>query len=554
LEFVFIFLIALSVLVIKYFKSKLQERLRIGLAIFSLVFSSVFPFLAFTLNSIFGLLEAQSGTEVQSIIFLGPTLLIPLVFAYAVLKNKLLGVGIGVRRFVVYSILTTLITIIYFTASIIFSAVLPFWKQISKEPIFNVLFLVILTAILQQLRKKIQQIVDRAFSVNPLDYSALAQTWNNELVKTVELGATFRKVTQQLPVDYHYKNASLLISQPQILQFLIANSNNSVSYRIGDKATIPNLVVSSTSQQLIDNGETYNTYNHITTGASYNQNLTQIEMRPNFVGSDKSLDCFTVELSQLYWDCIRSQDWTLKQDVALPAAIQAEFSKLDALNVEVAIPLRLGDEFYGALLLGQKISEYFPPPLDELEHLGSIAIQIAASLHNSLLLAETRALAEKERNQRLTSEAIARRTQKVRQQALSDVAEALHGGPLQALFFLQKSLNRIVNDVTNGLPMDTNAVGVNAKNVGEVITDLRNVTGELRLFGVENDFEGGIKRLKANFQDKHCNLHFSFDFNDKSKLADVLLTEQVKVALFRVIQEAINNSLKHAQAHNIEIT
>lgn len=521
LEFGILFASAITILVIKYLKSKRQSRVRLRLAVLSLFVGAMPVFIVFLLNSLFGML--QDWTEHNFALLLIPALLIPGGFGYAVVKNKLLGVDLKVRRVVVRSILIGLVTILYLILTPLLSSLFSFWTSIENNPIFQVILIIALNELCNRFRNILNTLIDKAFAVDPLDYNGLARKWSNNLAKTTELDKTFSSVIAQLPQDYHYKRAALLLCQPQLIQIKLKSVGSTI---IPNNSVINSLMVSSSLRQYTSNGQSK-------------------------ANSKGFLDFVTLEISKPVLDYVKQEDWILFGYSKLPAFVEYEVSKM-GFETNVIIPLNVGGEFYGALFLGEKTGEYSPPP-NELDFLSNIATQISASIHNSLLLTEAKAIAEKEKVIRLMSEARTRRDQQVRQKTLSEVADDLHGGPLQDLFYLQQNLEQVSKDINVGLPLNTYDFNVYTQRVREVISKMRRTTTELRLYGVEKDFINGIRRLIKDFNSSHGEMEFNFTVNTTLPV-DEILAEQVKFALFRAIQEALNNALKHSQASKVEVS
>jgi len=520
LEFGLLFAAGIIILISKFIKSKHQNRLRLRLAVLSLLVGSLPVFTVFVFNSFFGLL--QDWTEHYFAFLLIPAVLIPGGFGYAVVKNNLLGVDIKVRRIVVRTILISLVTILYLTLTPLISFFFSFWSGIENNPVFQVLLIIALSELCNLFRNILNHFIDRTFAVDPLNYNDLARKWGTTLARTTELNKTFTTVLTQLPQDYHYKKSALLLSQPQLIKIQLKTLPSSVVSNLPSSNTL--MVSFSQDQKEFDTQGT---------------NPSKSQLNYSF------LEINTSVLSYL-----QHEEWILFGHSNLPSTVASELADIK-FETNVVIPLKLGNEFYGTLLLGDKTGEFTPPP-NELDFLSNIATQISASIHNSLLLTEAKAIAEKEKTIRLMSEARTRRDQQVRQKTLSEVADDLHGGPLQDLFYLQKGLEQVSKDIGAGLPLNNYDFNVYAYSVREVISKVRRTTTALRLYGVEKDFINGIKRLIKDFSSSHDTIEIILTVNTTLPV-DEILPEQIKFALFRAIQEALNNAFKHSQASKVEV-
>ncbi|HEX2911046.1 MAG TPA: ATP-binding protein [Chloroflexia bacterium] len=517
-DFTVLFGTALIVIGLKYVRSKNEEKLRIRLAIISLTFSVSVPFLGFVFNAFFGLF--QDWIEERFPFLLLPSLLIPLFFTYALVKNRLFGVTITIRRIVTYTIVLATIFIVYYSVSIGLTLLLPFGigKQSENISFFTILFLVVLTELVHLTFNRVHKFVDQKFSVDPLNHQALNRYWIREIAKIHDPNELCLKITQQLTEDYHYKNTSLLLCQPDTISLLIGQLQNT-------------------------------DYSGINFTSAQHQSLIECILVSS---NGKEIKNVSTE----FLSSLKHQEWVLARDEKLTIEVAAYLRGIQNTPIEVAFPLLLGDDLYGALLMGEKKSEYSPPPSDELEQLRVIANQISASLHTSTLLAQAHVLAEKEKQLRLDSEARTRREQQIRQQTLSSVAEALHGETLQELFVLRQKLEQTQQVFENSTKPDFSVLNQLIYSIDSTIKEFRVITAELRLLGENESFIDAIKRLISAFQSKHTDRQINLDLQldeDETKF-ELVLNEQLKLSLFRSTQEAINNALKHSKASVIDIS
>ncbi len=138
-------------------------------------------------------------------------------------------------------------------------------------------------------------------------------------------------------------------------------------------------------------------------------------------------------MSTKFWKFIeQKQSFVLVKDISIPEGVSGEFSKLESYNSAVAIPLSVGNEFYGVMLMGEKSGEYFPTT-EELYHIKGLANQIAVSLYNSLLLDKALDQVQKEKRLRNVAGLIIRKQNQVLEQARFNVSEALHNDVVQHL-------------------------------------------------------------------------------------------------------------------------
>jgi len=128
------------------------------------------------------------------------------------------------------------------------------------------------------------------------------------------------------------------------------------------------------------------------------------------------------------------------------------------------------------------------------------------------------------------------------------LAQELHDEPLQELYGLMYQLSDFTKyiDDPEGLNELQSAQGV----VGHLIDSLRSICRELRPpalapFGLE----GAIREYAERFQDEHPDIKLEMDL----KYDGQILPEQVRLTLFRILQQALSNIVRHAQASLVKI-
>lgn len=213
-------------------------------------------------------------------------------------------------------------------------------------------------------------------------------------------------------------------------------------------------------------------------------------------------------------------------------------------TVRLCLPLGKHGNVYGILLLGQQQGE---PQLDsnDLDILVTLAEQASVAAENITLLDVLRErLAEVEEIRDELTEAQQRLIESAEAERLR-LAQDLHDGPVQDLYgarFHMGVLKELVPAAGEGqlLMIQTLLQQVNGS--------LRNICRELRPptlvpFGLER----AIRSHVATFQETYPNFEVGLDLMpDGNELPD-----QVRLALFRVCQESLNNIVKHAKAQSI---
>ncbi len=128
------------------------------------------------------------------------------------------------------------------------------------------------------------------------------------------------------------------------------------------------------------------------------------------------------------------------------------------------------------------------------------------------------------------------------------IAQDLHDGPLQGLIALTFQLR----DIRNGL--EDNALnerlGLSENLLQEQIRELRAFSQQLRPpvltpFGLEKAIRSHVEK----FQEAHPDIHIGLALQPDRRA----LSEETRLALFRIYQELMNNIVRHARANEIEV-
>jgi PAS domain S-box-containing protein len=128
------------------------------------------------------------------------------------------------------------------------------------------------------------------------------------------------------------------------------------------------------------------------------------------------------------------------------------------------------------------------------------------------------------------------------------IAQDLHDGPLQELIGISFQVKGL-HDPPLEAPEQEQLENIQAA-IDQLVGSLRTICGELRPptlvpFGLEKT----IKSHAQQFQEAHPELAITLDLVEDGQT----LSEPVRIVLFRIYQEALNNILRHAQARQVKV-
>ncbi len=127
------------------------------------------------------------------------------------------------------------------------------------------------------------------------------------------------------------------------------------------------------------------------------------------------------------------------------------------------------------------------------------------------------------------------------------LSHELHDGPMQDLYSIAYQLEELRSRADPSLGASLSNL---SENVHQVLSGLRETAKELRpptisQFGLEKT----IRSYVADLQEKHPELTMQLSLARDHQL----LPEEVRLALFRVLQQSLANIIRHAQASEVQI-
>ena len=126
------------------------------------------------------------------------------------------------------------------------------------------------------------------------------------------------------------------------------------------------------------------------------------------------------------------------------------------------------------------------------------------------------------------------------------IARELHDSVSQQLFAMTMILSAIQEQADNMNPVNRQLIGKVADMVGQAQAEMRSLLLHLRPISLTNQsLAEGIQQLFRELETK-------VKINFEATVTDVQLLPEVENHLFRIVQELLSNSLRHAKAQIIE--
>ena len=256
----------------------------------------------------FGIMGLMNGLNILPVLGYsvyppGNLSFIPLVFfAVGLFKHDLLDMGILIKKSLIYSLLTALLTFMYALIIIIAGKVFKDFK-FSDSIYFPILFFLLIAFVFGPLKTKIQSIIDRVFFKGKYDYQRTVKNVGKMITSVLDSNKIARQLLDTVVDVMLVNHCALFLSNPNGSGFM----------------------------------------NFATRGKHCNS------VRSKSMADDT----FLVKFMKKHGQPLIKQD--LMKRTAEPE-IQSVISDMDALFAEIALPMIFKETLNGFIVLGEKLS------------------------------------------------------------------------------------------------------------------------------------------------------------------------------------------------------
>ena len=174
---------------------------------------SIFGLLPFVLGSLWlgELYETQAGLD-RLIFGLGPLTLVPLTFVYAIVRFQLLDIRIILRRSLLYTSFTAILTATYAVAIAGFNAFFNRFfstSELASSELVPVLLALAIVLLFDPIRKRLQDLIDRIFFAGRSQLQQAMEDLGEAMTARSDLQDAVRDLVERLPRLLGFRFAAL---------------------------------------------------------------------------------------------------------------------------------------------------------------------------------------------------------------------------------------------------------------------------------------------------------------------------------------------------------
>ncbi len=185
---------ALALATLAYKSRRLSNpRERRGAAI--VLFGSLFGLVPFLVSAV--AFPSYLHTE-KPLYGVGPLILVPLTFAYAIVRFQLLEIRVILRKSLLYTLTTIVVTALYAIGIAVFNAMTR-GTSLAASPFFPIVFALVIVLLFEPLRKWLQTVVNRRFFAERQRLEQALEEMGDALTAQVDLPAVVHDLVANLP-------------------------------------------------------------------------------------------------------------------------------------------------------------------------------------------------------------------------------------------------------------------------------------------------------------------------------------------------------------------
>lgn len=223
-----------------------------------------------------------------------------------------------------------------------------------------------------------------------------------------------------------------------------------------------------------------------------------------------------------------------------PVFVQFGYPYIEMIRSVVGVPIHTADGVIG-VLMAYNYSRTNNFSNDTLNMLEALATQISLAIHNAQLFEEITHAHDQLRY--LTQQVVT-----TQEQERYRISRELHDEAGQALIMLKLALRTLQNQLPDESAALQHQVDESIVLVDETTERIRNLAYTLRPPALDTMTLSEVLRT-------HCE-----DFSARTSLGIIYesqpinpISDDIKITLYRFLQEALTNVARHADAHNIEV-
>jgi len=145
-----------------------------------------------------------------------PLILVPITFAYAIIRFQLLDIRVILRKSLMYTTMTALVTAVYAGLIATFNAVFR-GTDLASSPLFPVIFALAIVLLFEPLRHRVQEPINRFFFRERAHLQRAMEEMGEAFAAQVDLTGVVRELVERLPELLGLRFAALYLVQGSTL-------------------------------------------------------------------------------------------------------------------------------------------------------------------------------------------------------------------------------------------------------------------------------------------------------------------------------------------------